>query len=77
MVVAVLVLVERSARLAGGGQERQGEGLGIEADDWFDEAGAVGFGVVRHGREDGLHLGYEGFDFGRGEGVGDFEGGHV
>lgn len=51
--------------------------MGVEADDRFHEAGAVGFGVVCHGREEGLHLGDEGLDFGCGEGVGDFEGGHV
>lgn len=77
MVVAVFVFFKRSAELAGSGQEGKSEGLSVEADDWFDEAGAVGGGVVCHGRQDGLHLGYDGFDFGRGEGVCDFESGHV
>lgn len=77
MVVAVLVFVKRSAVLAGSWKKRKSERLGVEADDWFDEAGAVGGGVVCHGGQDGLHLGYDGFDFGRGERVRDFEGGHV
>ena len=77
MVVAVRVFVEGSAGFAGGGEEGEGEGLGVEAEEGFYEAGAVGEGVVCHWGEEGGESGDEGVDFGRGEGVRDFQGGHV
>ena len=73
----VFVFGAGTAGLAGGGQEGEREGLGVEAEGWFHEARAVREGVGGEGREEGLELRQERGDGGGGLGVRDFEGGHV